>query len=50
MMPCETHFPRSCTWQDMLQEGYAMQWGAKGRNDLGRMKAMGVLESESTQG
>ena len=25
--------------QDMLQEGYAMQWGAEGRNDLGRMKA-----------
>ena len=25
--------------QDMLQEGYAIQWGAEGRNDLGRMKA-----------
>mmetsp|Transcript_57831 Transcript_57831/g.108364 ORF Transcript_57831/g.108364 Transcript_57831/m.108364 type:complete len:491 (-) Transcript_57831:384-1856(-) len=28
--------------EDMLQEGYSMQWGAEGRNDLGRMKALGA--------
>ncbi|CAE7679015.1 unnamed protein product [Symbiodinium microadriaticum] len=28
--------------EDMLQEGYAIQWGAEGRNDLGRMKALGA--------
>ncbi|CAE7372868.1 unnamed protein product [Symbiodinium natans] len=38
---------QSCSYyglpsEDMLQEGYAMQWGAKGRNDLGRMKGLGA--------
>jgi len=28
--------------EDMVQAGYAMQWGSKGRDDLGMMRALGA--------
>lgn len=38
MASCMTGLPS----EDMVQAGYQAQWGADGRNDLGKMKALGA--------